>query len=78
MILSNLSDEHLSQVLDTWLSINLILLFGWGNWFIFMEIEPYILFLRSWMFEQISLSFICFFVGILTSNDILIEVPKLY
>ena len=78
MILSNLSDEHLSQILGTWLSINLILLFGWGNWFISMEIEPNNLFLRSWMFEQISLSFICFFVGILTSNDILIEVPKLY
>ena len=42
----------------------------------YMKIEPMILFLRNWISKQNSLSFFWFFVGILTSNDILIEVPK--
>ena len=42
----------------------------------YMKIEPMILFLRNWISKQNSPSFFCFFVGILTRNDILIEVPK--
>ena len=85
MILSILRDEHLSQILVTWLSIDLILFLGKiidfnlkdkSRTHVFMEIVPRILFLRSWMSKQISFSFIYFFVGILTSNDALIEVPK--
>ena len=44
---------------------------------VFMEIEPNTLFLKNLMSKQISVSFICFLVGILDRNDILIEVPKI-
>ena len=42
-----------------------------------MEIQPNTLFLKNLMSKQISVSFICFLVGILDRNDILIEVPKI-
>ena len=83
MILSILSDEHLTLV--TWLSIDLILFLGeiidfnlkdksrtyvlWKLYqgFSFWEVEC------SSKFPFLSFYF---FVGILTSNDALIEVPK--